>query len=82
MAKIWCCDAILQLPVLADTMGVAGMPHSHVVTMPVKIRCEDTKPPSSETIAKKALDAWGYCYSVKPTKVLSTYEGFVLWDNV
>ena len=81
MEKIWCCEATLELPVLADSI-TAGMPRSNIVSMPVKIRMKGELPPSPDTIAKQVLHAWNRCYEVIPTRVIATYENFILWDNI
>jgi hypothetical protein len=67
---------------MADSMGVAGMPHSKIVRMPIKLRCEGSQSPNPEAIAKEALRAWDWCYSVKPVRVVATYENFILWENI
>jgi hypothetical protein len=81
MARIWCCSARVRLPVMADSMGVRGFPHSMECSVGVKVRREDEKEPNDTQITEHAIHKFMECYGVEAT-VLATYVDFILWDNI
>lgn len=66
---------------MADSMGVAGFPHSLETSAWVKVRRNDDKEPSVSQITEAAVRLFDICYGVA-AEVLGTYVEFILWDNI
>ena len=78
MACIWCCSARVTVKEPMDVPGYSGTTFS----VPVKVRTESMKEPSSKSIIVQARDVMDKCYTAEVVTVDAPQTDFLLWENV